>query len=539
MKTLAPEARFFQASNDRDIWQRYCGFLDLSVGEFMEIQRYLLLEQIKLVANTPLARALMRGSQPTSVEMYRSVVPITAYEDYVPYLANSHEDALVEKPYFWCHSAGRGGNVKWIPYTRQAFDRIARYGVAVALLAAAERKGDISLAPGDRVLVNLAPRPYASGTFLAHLMDYFPYHSIPSLSEAEQLDFKERTKIAFGQALSQGIDYIFSVSTVLAKIGESFSDPEHKPNLSSAMLHPRVARRLIWAWLRSRLGRRRMLPRDLWSPKGLVTFGVDTAIYEDQITRMWGKVPYQVYGTTEMMISAVQAWNKKALTFLPDVAFWEFIPEHEWERIREDPSYQPDTVLMDELEPGKQYELVYSHFFGMPLLRYRIGDVIRVEALEDRETGVKLPQIVFQARASDIIDLAGLTQIDERTLWQAIADTGVKYEDWCARKEYERDSGYLRVFLEMKERRSRKELECLLEYKLRAVDVDYRDLQGWLGQGQSVAVTLISPGTFTAYYTEKLKEGAPAARLRPSHINPTDAAIERLLQISNAWGPDK
>ena len=544
MRSMAPEAKFFQTSSDADLWQRYCGFLDLSVEEFMEIQRYLLLEQVKLMAHTPLARKIMGGSEPDSVEMYRSVVPITTYDDYVSFLGTGEQGgtengALVDNPYFWCHSAGRGGNVKWIPYTTQAFDRIAKYGVAVAILSAAEKRGEICPVPGDKVLVNLAPRPYASGTFLAHLMEYFPYKSIPSLDDAESMEFGERTKLAFEQGLSQGIDYIFSVSTVLAKIGEKFSGQEHNLKLRSALLRPRVLRRLVWAWMRSKLARRPMMPRDLWSLKGLVTFGVDTPALEEKIATMWGKVPYQVYGTTEMMISAVQSWNKKGMTFLPDMAFWEFIPEDQWERLREDPSFQPATVLMNELEAGKQYELVYSHFHGMPLMRYRIGDVIKVESLGDAETGAKLPQISFQARASDIIDLAGLTQIDEKTLGQAIAETGITCEEWCARKEYSLDSGYLRVYLELKENREPKELEDLLEYKLRDVDVDYRDLEGWLDQRQSVAVTLISPGSFAAYYGEKAKEGAPIARLKPFHINPSDSVTERLLQISEALSPSR
>ena len=315
MKSMAPEAKFFQTSNDTDLWQRYCGFMDLSIDAYMEIQRYLLLEQVKLIAHTPIGKEIMGGSQPDSVEMYRSVVPITTYDDYARFIGAGPNDpsgngASIETPYFWCHSAGRGGNVKWIPYTQRAFDRIAKHGVAVAILSAAEKRGEICPVPGDKVLVNLAPRPYASGTFLAHLMDYFPYQSIPPLDDAENLEFGERTKLAFEQGLSQGIDYIFSVSTVLSKIGEKFSGDEHNFKLTSAILQPKVLRRLVWAWLRSKLARRQMMPRDLWSLKGLVTFGVDTPALEEKLTTMWGKVPYQVYGTTEMMISAVQGWNK-------------------------------------------------------------------------------------------------------------------------------------------------------------------------------------------------------------------------------------
>lgn len=535
-----PEGRYFASGSERQIWERYCGFLDLSIGQFMDIQSYLLQEQIRLVADTPIGKSIMRGTKPKSVDEFRKSVPITSYEDFAPFIGERQESALAEKPYFWCHSAGRGGNFKWIPYTKSAFERISKHAVALGILSAAGRKGEVKLDPGAKMLVNLAPRPYASGSLLHHFAEYFPYKPIPPLSEAESLDFRERTKLAFKLALDQGIDYIFSVSTVLVKIGESFANEERNSKLSSSLVRPGALNRLARGWLRSRFSGRSMLPRDIWMPKGIVTFGVDTAIYEDEITRMWGRVPYQVYGTTETGIGAMQAWNKKALTFVPDVAFWEFIPQEEWRKSKQDPAYQPKTVLMDELEAGQQYELVYTHFHGMPLMRYRIGDVVRVVATEDAETGIKLPQVIFQARASEIIDLAGLTQLDERTVWKAIANTGVPYEDWCAKKEYRDGVGYLRVFLEMKEQHDPERVEDLLETQLRTVDVDYRDLEGWLGQRRAVAVTPMAPGTFARFSEERIKEGVSVARIKPPHINPSESAVEHLLELSDmCWNGAK
>lgn len=70
----------------------------------------------------------------------------------------------------------------------------------------------------------------------------------------------------------------------------------------------------------------------------------------------------------------------------------------------------------------------------MPFLRYRIGDLIRVVSLEDEEAGIKLPQIIFESRADDLIDIAGFTRIDEKTMIQAVINTGIKFEDWSARK---------------------------------------------------------------------------------------------------------
>jgi phenylacetate-coenzyme A ligase PaaK-like adenylate-forming protein len=242
-------------------------------------------------------------------------------------------------------------------------------------------------------------------------------------------------------------------------------------------------------------------------------------------------VPHEIYGSTEATIIAMQAWNKKWLTFVPNVAFWEFIPEEERIREKENKEYQPATVLINELEQGKHYELVLTQFYGMPLLRYRIQDLITVAAAKDKEAGINLPQITFKARLGDMISLASLAELDEKTLWQAIVDTGISLEDWSARKEYDQDKTYLRLYLELKEDRQVSEVQQMLDHHLRARDVDYRDLGDQLGL-QPVRVTLLSPGTFRRYYEEKHKEGADLAHLKPPHMNATDTIIDKLLQLS-------
>ena len=532
---MLSEDRFFQTDNTMEIWRRYCGFLDLSLTEFMEIQRHLLMEQVKLVANSPLGKALMKGRKPGSVEEFRQLVPLTTYEDYIPYIGKCQEDALVEKPLFWCHTAGRGGNFKWIPYTASAFERISRYAMAGGILASADSKGEVNLRPGARLLLNVASRPYASGSLMFHLANYFTYRPIPPLPQAEAMEFQQRIEAGFALALREGVDFIFSMSSVLAKIAEGFVEEEKKLKFSPSMLHPAVSSRLAWAWLVSRIERRKVLPKDLWHARGIITFGVDTSIYREEIARYWGKTPFEIYGTTEMITSAMQSWNKKGMTFLPDVAFWEFIPERERQRSRENGGHQPATVLLDELKAGEQYEVVYTHFHGMPLVRYRIGDLIRVLSLEDRETGVRQPQITFQARASEVIDLAGLTQLDEKTVWKALEATGVRYEEWTARKEYDHNVGFLRLYIELKEdeRGQEREIEQRLDEQLKALDVDYRDLEGWLGL-QPVRVTILPPGTFQRYYEERKRAGADLVHLRPPQINPPEVVVQQLFQFARS-----
>ena len=46
---MASEAKLFKQGRYDDLWQKCCGFIDLSLDEFMRIQRRLLLEQLELL----------------------------------------------------------------------------------------------------------------------------------------------------------------------------------------------------------------------------------------------------------------------------------------------------------------------------------------------------------------------------------------------------------------------------------------------------------------------------------------------------------
>ena len=68
------------------VWRKYCGFLDLTLQEFMSIQESLLLQQLEKVAPCPLGRKLIGNKTPVSIEEFRHLVPLTTYEDYLPEL---------------------------------------------------------------------------------------------------------------------------------------------------------------------------------------------------------------------------------------------------------------------------------------------------------------------------------------------------------------------------------------------------------------------------------------------------------------------
>ena len=120
---------FLRSSDNSKIWQRYCGFFDFSLREFMGIQEHLLLEEIEMIASSPLGARIMGGANPKSVEEFRRQVPLTTYADYAPYISNCQEDALAIEPCCWARTSGRGGEPKWVPYAKRAFDWLGMIGV--------------------------------------------------------------------------------------------------------------------------------------------------------------------------------------------------------------------------------------------------------------------------------------------------------------------------------------------------------------------------------------------------------------------------
>ncbi|MFC1934241.1 GH3 auxin-responsive promoter family protein, partial [Chloroflexota bacterium] len=511
-------------------WKRYCGFLNLTVDEFIQIQRDLLMDQIKLVGGSKLGKKILGGKIPCTVEEFQQTVPLTRYENYEPYLSEQQVDALAIEPATWCHTSGKGGKFKWFPLSSEFAGKIVKNGIATFILATARKEGEINISPGVRVMLVMAPPPYGSGTMLQKTAQNFTMHMLSDPEKLLDVPFPERIQIGFEMALKHGVDIMGSLPSILATIGQEFGN--RKRTFSMSMLNPKVLYRLSRAIIRSKRNGRQLLPMDLWPAKAIITGGMDTHMYNSSIEKYWGTKPYQFYISTETFYIAVDGWNKRWMTFVPDMAFLEFIPMEELRKEEENEDYVPRTVLLDEVRKGGLYELVISNFYGMPLLRYRLSDIIKIEALKDEESHVNLPQMSFQRRIDEAIIIGGLAQLDEKTIWQAMANIGLEFVEWTAFKEFYEGTSYLHILIEPKptELRDSTELAEKIDEQLRIIDTDYKDIEYYLGM-IPIRVTLLSNGTFKKYIEERVREGADQAHLKPAHINPPQNNVERLLEL--------
>jgi len=167
----------------------------------------------------------------------------------------------------------------------------------------------------------------------------------------------------------------------------------------------------------------------------------------------------------------------------------------------------------------------------MPLLRYRVGDLIKIVSLQDKAAGIEIPQMVLDSRADDLIDIGGFTRLDEKTVLQSIINTGIKHADWTIRKEQSHNQPILHLYIELKDYLEAKELERLVHNQLVSINEDYKNLQNMLNI-RPLKATLLSEGSFRRYYEKKRQAGADLAHLKPPHMNASEAVIEDLLNQS-------
>ena len=260
---MATATELLRQGKRKEIWQKYCGFIDLSIDEVMKIQEKLLMEQIELLSKCELGRKFLGDKVPRSVEEFRKNVPLTTYDDYAPYLSKKREDVLPEKPYVWCHTTGRTGQHKWVPYTKRMYKATGEAFLAGFILGTSKKKGDFLLKERDSIFYCVAPPPYISGVGYRALAEEFNFTFIPPLEEAEKMDFMERIEKAFKISLIKGMDIFGGSSSVLVNIGRRFSGEGEKSKMPiSSLLHPLAMIRIIKALIKSKIAGRGILPKE-------------------------------------------------------------------------------------------------------------------------------------------------------------------------------------------------------------------------------------------------------------------------------------
>jgi len=504
----------------------------------MAIQKKLLLEQVELLKKCELGRKVMRGAMPTTVEEFREQVPLTTYTDYCPELIEKREDVLPAKVIGWARTSGTSEKsyVKWVPFSVGFVRELENVLAAEIILSGCKGRGDFPRFKEHlKVLHTLGPPEYGTG-FLAYVTkqaincDFLP-------SRGGKLPFEQSIKLGFEEALYRGLDGFGGMASPLVYVGEQIKRRAGNISIRFLLAHPRALFRVTRGLVKSKLARRQLLPKDLWTVQGIVCGGSDATIFKKRVEELWSRRPLEHYASCEGGHCALQTWDYEGMTFIPTLNFFEFIPEREWFKWQLDHSYQPKTVLLDEVKAGENYEIVLTNFHGGVFVRYRIGDIVRITSLRNEKLNIDIPQMVFHSRTDDRIDVSGFGRLTERVIWEAIENSGIPYKDWTARKEAIGDRTILHLYLELEDNYvvSEEAVATTIYDELQKLDnvyhynqySAYSDPETMIGM-KPIKVTFLPQGAFARYISQRQAEGADLGAIKPPHINPSDKVLSLL-----------
>lgn len=520
----------------QDIWEEYCGFLDLSLEDYMKMQNRLMQEQIGLWSGSKLGQLLLKGQKPETIDEFRRLCPLTTYEDYADILLQKQSDMLPGEPVIWVQTTWEGGKhpIKVAPYTKGMLDIFKNNVLACIMLSTSSQKGRFNVEATDKFLYGLAPLPFVTGLIPLALQDEIGLEFLPSPKEAQTMSFGERNKRGFKLGLGKGIDFFFGLGSVAYFVSLGIGELDKDKGASggkktSLLMHCSLPRlmKLISARKRCREEGRALKPRDLFQLKGFMVAGTDNECYKDELEELWGIRPMEMFAGTEPSVVATETWTRSGMYFFPDTCFYEFIPEDEMQRNIEDSSYQPRTCLMNEVEEGRLYELVITVMKGGAFARYRVGDLYRCVGIGNKAEETRLPRFKYVDRVWDVIDIAGFTRITEDSIQNVVNLSGLAIHNWVAKKEFtENKKPFLHMYVEM-ERESLASnavsVEILKEHLgiyFKYVDNDYKDLKRILGM-DPLQVTILRCGTFAACQKRCGKV--------PIHLNPPASELRELV----------
>ena len=207
-------------------------------------------------------------------------------------------------------------------------------------------------------------------------------------------------------------------------------------------------------------------------------------------------------------VAAPLRFDDPACMLLPYGGFYEFIPVEEGTEDR--------PLLMDQLEVGKEYELLVTNLSGF--YRYRLGDVIRVVGYHN-----ECPMISFSYRKNQLISMYGekVTETVLRTAVESMAEESATVVlEYSVYADSETDPGHYVVFLESDREISPEAWPYyseILNRKLCEAHDSYRKkiMQKTM---LPLEVKFVQPQTYALYRDLKVMGGASPNQIKPLHV---------------------
>ena len=480
---------------------------------------------------------------------YAAKVPFSGYEDYEPYIdrmLNQGQKKLItsDDVVYYARTSGTSGASKMIPCTRRAldilFDMVFLRAFALCDKSCREKTGEgmpdckgINLMESGITFTRFGVANGAISETLDVPEDTRSYNALPEELIYPAADFdrrhlkmlfalKERhlsfLMSTFSPTLYDMVTYLRNEWRKLCddlEAGRISEDIKVEPKLRAQLnekLTPDPERAAEVRKIMAGHEQGAFIPL-IWPDLKLVAT-VGTATFAPFISKLRQSlgpavaVDHLGYVCSEAAVAAELREDEPAYMLLPFGGFYEFIPVEE--------GAPEHPILMDQLEIGKEYELVITNLSGF--YRYRLGDVVRVTGYHN-----ECPMLVFAYRKNQLISMYG-EKVSETVLHTAVnamaEETGLAALEFSVYADAETEPGHYVVLLE-----SDREIppakwpyySGILERKLCEAHDSYRKkvLQKTL---LPMEVKFVQPETYALYRDLKVMGGASPNQIKPVHV---------------------
>ena len=500
-------------------------------------------------------------SEINSADDYRRMVPVTTFEDYRPYIdrmiENNEEDALTSLPLVgYAQTSGTTGASKYIPLTQKAVNFYKRYTLLtmMALADSYRRKttgkgikpsrGIFMCLDFNDYLPNGRPATNVGEVAAKQLGFVFPYILNPPFTHLFRLhDIDSKyLYLRFGLENRDNL-YIFalffnSVSDLMEYLKANWEvlvDDIEKGTISDISRVSDEIRPLLMKVIRPNPGRAAELRSEfgkgfddtiierIW-PNLSVIYAIGTTVYlpfANNVRRFTGNIPFHqsIYGASEGLFASPDELNVERKLMLVDGCFLEFIPVEEEEQTGE-----VKTLLVDELEVGKEYEMCITNMAG--LYRYRFGDIVMVVSYMNQ-----CPYIIFCRRRGNLINVAGekTSETDMEYVIERISkEAGVDIFNWVVYVSTDTRPAHYTLVLENPEGKDLTGYADLAEEAMGEANLRYHYWQniGYVGR---ITIQNQRPGTHAEWAEMRVAGGTAPTQVKPVRILDTEQKMDFFL----------
>lgn len=512
-----------------------------------EVQSRFLLQWLKENRDTEFGRKY-GFAEMNSVSKYRETVPLSAYEDYARaierVIGGAQNVLTAREAVYFCLSSGTVGDEKYIPLTDSDLEihYLYMYGGVFGQIREYYKELPEEAVFGKIFQIGEFAKTYMPDSRMNGIRSSCVYQWLDEREGFDASDYCVPKEILFPNRLEDmtyvkarfalaernltaihGV-FVTRVAGMIEFILRHWELLLRDMELGTVSVSlPGAQRRLLLRYLPPNPSRARELgsiPREglsreiirkIWRNMRyiLAIDGESFPYYTEKMREYAGDVPIHsfVYAASEGVFGLAETVGQPdRYVLLPESAFFEFIPVD---------STGDNTVLMNDLEPGRKYEMVVTNRSG--LYRYRMGDVVEMVGRH-----ALAPVVKFCYRRNQVINIAG-----EKSNQQQFDDairrftrlTHVEVRSYCVQED--RPDIAPRYLFYMECSPIPGGADEVLESCLCAANPDYRACRS-MREIEPLHIEFLREGSFASYERKLAQSGKPLAQSKIPHFLDTD-----------------